>query len=131
MKKKIYVPVKEESITEPVDKSPVSHVVSIGADTLENLAKKAIAFLEESGYAVRRRDLPVLHKKETPSQFYKRIGISHNTFCRKIRDPRCPTDFEMHAPTGRRTVWLRASPRLEEFMLEFKAVDNSGANGAR
>jgi hypothetical protein len=71
--------------------------------------------LEAKGYVVKKAD--ALHARETPAQFCKRIGLCGTTFCRKMLRPDCPQNFEIQkGPTGKRTLWLKASRELEDFM---------------
>ena len=53
---------------------------------------------------------------ETFSNFAWRMGVTVNTASRKIRDPRCPQNFEVQEGATGRISALRASAELEEFI---------------
>jgi hypothetical protein len=57
-----------------------------------------------------------LSAEETPTEFSRRMGISLNTFSRKVRRPDCPQNFEATEGPSGRFKSLRASPELEQFM---------------
>ena len=81
-------------------------------------------FLTEEGYDVKRREL---HAKETPTQFCERMGLHPSSLSRTLRLPDCPQDFESRrGADGRRVIWLRASPALEDFIKDNKCRAGRG-----
>jgi len=54
-------------------------------------------------------------KKETPTEFCKRVGISVMTFHRRRKQPGCPEYFRQVGRTGR-VILLISNPALEAWM---------------
>lgn len=84
----------------------------IEADSPGELLEECKRTCRKAGYYVAKNERP----RETPKQFYTRLGVSHAHFNRRINDPDCPAFESKRGPEGKKTVWLVSNPALEAFM---------------
>lgn len=71
-------------------------MITLEAQSIPELERVAAEFLQHQGYVVTQwKDW------ETPTEFYKRIGICHMTFDRRLNAAHRPPVEVKRGPTGR------------------------------